>query len=402
MGFFNNDLFNKKNLTNPKIYKNPYDCVIANPDTQLFLCIGDSLTAMNYGYHQVIQDNLRNLGYSTIVVNRGAESGYRIGDIYGAKLDGYLDLFPNAKVFTVLLGTNDTKTTLNWFSYWQSKFYYYHLIHRIFERVPDAVVRICQIPWISPSTTDSTFLPNDTWEINKDKINQLIRSLARHFGMPEAPDLYTITTNQTDWFNDDGLHFSLKGYRNVAPIFTNLIKQQPTYTADENFLVGKSYSISGANISTLYSDDGYKLTKGRLASIKEVPTYSDGNGVGFSSVNNGGFGTTINVNVDFYFGEEITINDVIALSGASGQKYGADSIAIYSYDGLTYILKDTLTNSSEGYISATGLEWWNMYTPATPFKTKGLRLVYTKTFTADADWLFIREIGATRLSEYNI
>ena len=398
----------KKIAINPNLYQTPYDAIIANPDTDLFMCIGDSLTAIGIGYIYFIKNTLVNSGYD-VEVNRLAVSGYRIGDMY-TYVKNNLSTFPNAKVFTILLGTNDTKTSNGntWFSRSNSKFYYTKMIECLKEQRPSCDIRIVQIPWIRADTTDDTFLPHVTWLENKDGINQIIRSIARKYGMPEAPDLYSTTEGMDDYYIYDGLHFSEYGQKHIAPTFVNLIKQIPTYTADRDFLTGRDYTITGATISGAYPDwvgnasTNYmkKLTNGAFYTLDSDLSLSQQ--IGYLMNDNGGDGATVNVEVSFDFNEDVVLNDVSFYTGNfNSPLYSAKKISIYSFDGTDYFLEGEITPEIENpYYSILG--FFNSYTPDKPFATRGLKIIYEHTFIqVGGDWFIIGEIAATRLQNYS-
>lgn len=374
----------------------PYDQLISGEAT--LMCIGDSLTELGYGYAQVILDNLHSVGYEKAKVIRNARSGYTVGAIYPL-VDDWIEDNPDCKLFTILLGTNDSKTIENWFKPWETKYYYFSMIRKIQQKVPEADVRICQIPYILPTTTDDTFLPADKWEINKDKVNQTIRCMARRFGMPDPPDLYQTTFGQESYYVPDGLHFSYEGYFNIAPDFTMLLKKIPSYEADNKFLEGRSYTITtNAVQSSSYPEQGNKLTRGTFS-------YAWEDQIGYSAMDNGGPGSTITVEVEFDFEETVLINDLLFINGSdnSAFHYAPDSITISRWEKSQYVEQVRLTAQTENSADNPFMGFFNMYTPDEPFSAQKIKITFEKTFTDSSqrgDWLFLGEISATVLKNY--
>lgn len=369
----------------------PYERLISGES--MLMCIGDSLTELGHGYAQIIEDTLKEKGYDKVRVIRKAHSGYRVGDIYPL-VDGWLDEYPDCKLFTILLGTNDTKTLENWFAPCKTKYYYFNMIKKIKERVPDADIRILQIPYILKETTDETFLPSNEWEKNKDVVNQIIRSLARRYGMPYPPDLYEFTYEKKLYYVEDGLHFSFEGYKALAPVFIDLLKAKADYKVDANYLHNKPYTVKGGMISKDYPDDGKKLTRGKFST-------EFGNQIGFRAADNGGNGATINVDVEFSFGKSVLINDLVFITGTEGYNYAPDSITIYKKVGGKYIQEGKLTTASENSADAMQMSYFNMYTPKEPFRAEGIKITYTKTYKMKeiyaCDWLLIGDVSASVL-----
>ncbi|MFA5706353.1 MAG: GDSL-type esterase/lipase family protein [Candidatus Neomarinimicrobiota bacterium] len=399
------------------MYRTPYNAVVNNPDQEVFLSIGDSLTATGDGYTYFLNNILHRSGHPEVEANRLAVSGYRVGDMYGYAI-AHLDEFPEAQMFTILLGTNDTKTTSDntWFDRMNAMYFYFQFIRYLKKQRPGCEIRVMQIPWISPSTTDSTFLPADQWEANKDEMNRMIRSLARNQGMPEAPDLYALTEGKTDYYLADGLHFNTYGYKHLAPIVLDLLKQVPSYTADRDYLTGKDYVITGGVQNASYldwagtgSDTNFmkKLTKGDFYTLDGGTEDMDNqiilnDQIGFGMADNGGDGATITVDVEIPFDEEVVLNDVlIYASKADSAGYTPSLIKIYSYDGAAYHLEGTLDPAEIRPAFPAQLLFFNAYLPDKPFKTKGLKITFEKTFAAvGGDWFFIGEIAATKLNGY--
>jgi lysophospholipase L1-like esterase len=388
----------------------PYDVISANPSKNVLLNIGDSLTATGDGYTYFLNNTLHRSGHPRVDVDRLAVGGYRWGDMYSYVV-AHLAEYPEANTFTILLGTNDTKTTNSntWFDRMSSMYYAYMMVKYLKEQRPNSDIRIMQIPWISPDTTDPTFLPNNQWEANKDEMNRMLRCLARNLGAPEALDLYALTVGKSGYYLSDGLHFNGYGYKHIAPAIMNLLKQVPQYTADRDYLTGRDYTISGGNTSGGYGDwsgnthdTNYmkKLTKGNFYTIDSSVALTEQ--VGFAMGDNGGLDAKITVEVTIPFGEEVVLNDVGMYVG-NGNSYGytPDLIKIYSYDGSTYNLEGTLDPAQIRPSFPTQLLFFNVFMPDKPFKTQGLKLVFEKTFLSGGrDWLFIGEIAATRLNDY--
>ncbi len=372
----------------------PYEGLVSGES--ILMCIGDSLTELGYGYAQIIEDILREKGYGKVKVIRKAHSGYRVGDIYPL-VDGWLEEYPDCKLFTILLGTNDTKTVPNWFAPWKTKYYYFNLIRKIKNRVPDADIRIMRIPYILKDTTDGTFLPWDKWERHKDVVNEIIMALSRRFGMPTPPDLYEVTRDKKEYYVEDGLHFSLEGYKALAPVVIELLKAKADFAADDSYLDGKPYTVKGGVISQSYPDDKNKLTRGKFST-------EFGDQIGFSAAENGGDGATVTVDVEFNFNERVLVNNLVFINGREEYNYAPDVIEIYKKVDNEFVLEGRLTAKTENSADSSQMAFFNMYTPKEPFYAEGLRARFTKTFrtreVVNCDWLLIGDISASVLYGY--
>lgn len=385
------------------------------PGTAAIEFLGDSLTAPLLSYAHHLGYYLQNYrGYPGFNYAKLGYSGYRVTDVFNyAHWFQTFNDYPDTQVFTILLGTNDTKpeNEQDWgHPIGYTKYGYERLIGKILQERPNALIRIMQIPWVSPDTTDATFLPNVDWEAKKDAVNALIKVIARRYGMPEPFDLYALTKDKTSWYELDGLHFNAVGGRHLAAAFeTHLRKPKPAYTANRHFLVGKPYTIAGTGvISGSFNDPaGDKLCRGTIQpDVNKVI-----NQIGFNQLDNGGSGQTISPMVEFLFGDEaVTLNDVHCVVGGVDDywlyRYSPNSVKFYKTDnGTDWAELATLTAASEGWTDYgfDVLYGCAHYTPAAPFTTKGLRVEYTKEYGLgpSSDWLFIGEISATALTNWS-
>ena len=289
-------------------------------------------------------------------------------------------------------------------------FFYLKIIKYLKEQRPGCEIRVMQIPWIDTTTDDVSFLPHNLWENNKDDMNRIIRGLARNQGMPEALDLYALTEGHSDYYMTGGLHFNNYGYKHFAPEILDLLKQVPTYTADRDYLTGRNYILTGGTLTSPYldwsgssADTNYmkKLTKGDFYTIDDTLTLTEQ--LGFSMADNGGDGEKVVVNVEIPFAEEVVLNDVLMYTSVStSYNYTADLIKIYSYDGSEYHLEGVIDPAEVRPSVPEYLLYFNAYLPDKPFKTKGLKITYEKTYHAalGKEWLLIGEIAATKLNGY--
>ena len=382
----------------PKLWANPLDYIMAQRDKVRLFCFGDSLTAETPGYPESMQVTLRDrFGLSGVTIDKVGYGGHTFKQAI-PYLGPHLDLRPDVQVLTMLLGTNDSRLQVGVGSpAYDTKYYCYEGIRgHFFERRPDGIARLFQIPWVnSAGFAPGLWAPAEDWQTKAEKVNQIIRAASRRFSGVEAYALYPVTEDQADYYYD-GLHFNALGNKHLAAHFLHALRQAPTFNSDRHYLVGKPYTIADGVESGAYVDSAAgKLTANRFS--LELADQ-----VGFNEADNGG--VSVAPKVTFHFGEEVILNDIVIITGREMTKYRANAITIEVFNGAVWAEETTLNFATEGMeqveAEADGLFPYCVYAPATPFKAKGLRLTYSKTFGPTADWLFIGEISACVLRDY--
>ena len=193
-------------------------------------CVGDSIT---YGhgikgwaknnYPAVLQDLL---GDEYHVANFG-ESGRTLspdGDQpYWESKQYELSLEYDADIIVIMLGTNDTKPE-NWVDtgYFNSQLT--KLIQSYKENNPDVRIILC--------TPAMAFFPDGNtgeltnFDIRPDYVT-IVRNTVRLYGLTnsyEVVDVYDLTQNHREWFENDNVHPSNDGAKAIAELIAKKIQ----------------------------------------------------------------------------------------------------------------------------------------------------------------------------------
>lgn len=383
---------------NPELWPSPWEYLAHNQNDKRLLMIGDSLTTDNAGFYplEMISIIQQRLGIPGFKYDRFAYAGFRWGDI---PFDAILAATPEAKVVTVMLGTNDARIGTNGSALWGAYYASYRQLEAILNtKLTGSALRLLLTPWVRDDITDGYYQPVAEYRIRQARVNQVLRGISRKYCGVEALDTYSLTEGQTNWYAADGLHFNQLGGRHMAVALLNHLRKLPQFTADHFFLTGKPYTITtDLTQSPSYAETDRKLTARNPQAEAQLLT----NQIGYQAA----IGQTKQVIVNFWFGENTTINDLLMRFGGISDGYAPDSIQIEKYSSGAWAIQATLNATSEespdyplaGY---TLCPPFVNYVPATPFLTKGLRLTFTKTFATGRDWFFMGQIEATKLAGY--
>jgi lysophospholipase L1-like esterase len=390
MGFF--PLPGVRVQDKPKLWASALDYVIENPQQKRLMLIGDSLTVGvgGAGYIYDMQAILTAIAGKAVEIDRYAVSGWRVADIAGHI--GDIAAYPNAQVFCILLGTNDCKTDIG-YGRGVAKYWYRTLMEGLLALKPDAAVRLGLIPWASQAKIEASahagYMPYATWYARALELHEVVKAMARRYGLANPVDFWNLTLGQEDWYIYDGVHMNRHSERRTSAAWVSALSTMPLHTANRHAALKRQYQMSGV---PAYGDPTWQLTSGLYSgNFVDMVRFEDGP--------NGGPGGTMNCDVDFALGEGVLINDVTITHGLYGNKI--DAIEIYtSDDGLIWTKHGEVTATTERMSAG---EWEGnfikMYMPPEPFATKNLRIRCIRQW-AGPGACYIGQIGFTTLDGY--
>ena len=195
-------------------------------------CIGDSIT---YGhgisgwpsnnYPAVLQGllgdgyHVRSFGVSGRAVQDNSDQPYRATEQYASSI-AY-----DADVIVFMLGSNDTKPE-NWFGEDAFKTALLDLLDDYTQGEKKPIIYICTTPaCFFMEDSDGELTSHDLRPAYADIIAEITREAAEELGYPVI-DIHTLTTENPQWFEKDGVHPNNDGAAAIAKAVCGEITKQ--------------------------------------------------------------------------------------------------------------------------------------------------------------------------------
>ena len=191
-------------------------------------CVGDSNTyhyggndvkELNYSYHlsKLLGDKykVKNYGMPGTCVQSDLESPYIATRAYKASVD------IEADIIIIMLGTNDV-----WNAGWREEniFYKYYidLIDSYLQTDNKPEIYLCTIPALFVEDND-LFGYNLQEKVNK--VNEIILKISTERDY-EIIDVYACTSQNKEWYEDDGIHLNTEAARELSEVIFWSIKEE--------------------------------------------------------------------------------------------------------------------------------------------------------------------------------
>lgn len=183
-------------------------------------CVGDSNTyhyggndvkELNYSYHlsKLLGDKykVKNYGMPGYCVQSDLESPYTETRAYKASVES------GADIIIIMLGTNDV-----WNVGWRDENVFYQhyvtLLDSYLDTDKKPKIYLCTIPALF--VEDNELFGYDLLE-KVNKVNEIIMKVSRERGY-EVIDINAVTSQNKDWYEDDGIHLNMKAAREISEI----------------------------------------------------------------------------------------------------------------------------------------------------------------------------------------
>lgn len=188
-------------------------------ETVRIACVGDSITE-GYGAtgYPVFLEEMLGDGYEVGNFGVSGTTAMRDGVYPYASTSAYQQsLEYDADLVILMFGTNDANAA-GWKGQEQFRQQYEELVgaYLSLENEPD--IYLCTpIAVCSADRDDSATVGYGIQPDVYDEIIDAIETVAEKYGLPVL-DMYTLTEGHTDWYNDDGIHPSDQGAREIAGV----------------------------------------------------------------------------------------------------------------------------------------------------------------------------------------
>ena len=183
----------------------------------IYVAVGDSITfgtgdgipEDGFGYEPVLQNLLTaSRGYPVAIANEGVPG---VSSAYGADaIWATLSMYPSAKYFLVLYGTNDADT-----------FYGGPVLKATYKSNMQTIISAILAAGKTPYLAKVPYTSNVRYSISSIvEYNAAIDELVAENGLTVSPpDFYTLFQNNTSLLNADGLHPNGAGYQSMAELW---------------------------------------------------------------------------------------------------------------------------------------------------------------------------------------
>ncbi|MDO4466229.1 MAG: GDSL-type esterase/lipase family protein [Bacillota bacterium] len=168
-------------------------------ENRTVLCAGDSIT---YGYllgpeesYPSVLQNLLGNNYTVINSSNVGLTAYDYAQLF--------DVEENVDIAVLMFGSNDSNS-----AFFESKEQFKNNYERLFEMFDQSKIYLC-----TPCKAYSTNYGVD--EENLEIIVEAIQELGKEYNYVVI-DIYKLTSNHPEWFENDGIHPSAQGAKAIA------------------------------------------------------------------------------------------------------------------------------------------------------------------------------------------